>query len=144
MSSNKQRASSSKVHPDSIIKSEAADSESSDDSSDNAEKEIYKNLTEEQLLRARKYNECFICQKRFGSFATFRKHVFQHTNTNKYRCEKCFKEFAQLKYLKAHLTIHNENRIFTCDICSQNFATKSSIRGHMRVHTGRQASLPQL
>lgn len=106
------------------------------DDSDNEEEGIYKNLTEEQLLRARKYNECFICQKRCTSFSNFRSHVFQHANANKFKCEKCFNEFAQLKYLKAHLTTHNENRVFTCDMCKQNFASKSSIRGHMRVHTG--------
>lgn len=110
--------------------------EPSSDGSDNEEEHIYKNLTEEQMLRARKYNECFICQKRMTSFSKFRSHVFQHTNANKFKCEKCFKEFAQLQYLKAHLTTHNENRALTCDICSQNFATKSSIRGHMRTHTG--------
>lgn len=111
--------------------------ELSTDDSDNDEEAMYKNLTEEQLLRARKYNECFICQKRCTSFAKFRSHVFQHTNANKFKCEKCFKEFDQLKYLKAHLTTHNENRVFTCDICVQNFVSKSSIRGHMRVHTGK-------
>lgn len=116
------------------IKSEPPSS--SDDDEGNDEVEMYKNLTEEQLLRARKYNECFICQKRCTSFSTFRAHVFQHTNAKKFKCEKCFKSFAQLKYLKAHLTTHNENRVFSCDICSQNFVSKSSIRGHMRTHTG--------
>lgn len=107
------------------------------DGSENGEEEMYKNLTEEQLRRAREYNECFICQKRCTNFSTFRRHILQHTNAGMYKCEKCFKEFDQLKYLNAHLTTHNETRALTCDICLQNFATKNSIRGHMRVHTGQ-------
>lgn len=106
------------------------------DSSDDPEENIYKNLTEEQLKRARELNECFICQKRCSSFGNFRSHVFQHTNVKKFKCEICSKDFAKLSYLKAHLTTHNENRVFHCEICSQNFATKPSIRGHMRTHTG--------
>lgn len=131
MNGNDQKAESSTMHQD-YIKSEPPESDDSDNDG-----EIYKNLTEDQLFRAKEYNECFICQKRCASFSGFRRHVFQHASASKFKCEKCFKEFAHLKYLKAHLTIHNENRIFTCDICSQNFATKSSIRGHMRVHTGQ-------
>lgn len=106
------------------------------ESSDDPEKEIYKNVTEDQVRRAREYNECFICNKRFGSFSTLRKHVVCHTNVKKFVCEICSKAFAKLTYLKAHLTTHNDNRVFTCEICSQNFATKPSIRGHMRIHSG--------
>lgn len=110
------------------------------ESSDDPEGEIYKNLTEEQLHRAREYFECFICNERMSNFSNFRIHVFRHTSAKgakKYKCEVCSKDFAKLRYLKAHLTTHNENRIFTCEICSQNFATKPSIRGHMRIHTGK-------
>lgn len=115
---------------------ESTHSDHESESSDDPEKEIYRNLTAEQLHRARTFNECFICQKRCANFSNFRSHVVRHTSVKKYRCDKCLKEFAKLSYLKAHLTTHNENRIFTCEICSQNFATKPSIRGHMRIHTG--------
>lgn len=106
------------------------------ESSDDPEEEIYKNLTTEQLRRARECNECFICQKRCDSFSSFRRHVVQHTSSKKYKCEQCAKTFSKIRYLKAHWTTHNDNRVFTCEICSQNFRTKPSIRGHMRTHTG--------
>lgn len=115
----------------------SSDSDQKSESSDDPDQEIYKNLTAEQLRRARQYNECFICQKRCASFSNFRNHVFQHTSIKKFKCDTCSKSFAKLSYLKAHLTTHNANRIFTCEICSQNFATKPSIRGHMRIHSGK-------
>lgn len=121
-----------------LSENESTHLEQDAESSDDPDKEMYKNLTEEQLRRAREHNECFICNKRFKSFANFRNHVVGHTNTKKFVCEICSKAFAKLTYLKAHLTIHNDNRIFTCEICSQNFATKSSVRGHMRIHSGEK------
>lgn len=124
-----------KYNPQTQVESTHSDDDS--ESSDDPEESIYKNMTKEQLDRARKYNECFICQKRCTSFSSFRSHVFRHTSGKMYKCEKCFKDFAKLQYLNAHLTTHDENRSFTCEICSKIFATKSSIRGHMRVHTGK-------
>lgn len=115
---------------------ESNHSDEKSESSVDPEEEIYKNITEEQLHRARKHFECFICQQRCGSFTSFRSHVRGHTRVEKFECEQCSKIFSKLRYLKAHLTTHNENRIFTCEICSQNFVTKPSIRGHMRTHTG--------
>lgn len=47
--------------------------------------DIYKNITEEQREAARKHNECFICQKRFGTFATFKRHIIRHTGLKNYK-----------------------------------------------------------
>lgn len=51
--------------------------------------DIYKNITEEQREAARKHNECFICQKRFGTFATFKRHIIRHTGLKNYKCHIC-------------------------------------------------------
>lgn len=53
--------------------------------------DIYKNITEEQREAARKHNECFICQKRFGTFATFKRHIIRHTGLKNYKCHICGK-----------------------------------------------------
>ncbi|KAJ6636849.1 Zinc finger and BTB domain-containing protein 45 [Pseudolycoriella hygida] len=128
--------SSTKENPKNLSKVGSTHSDEESDSSDDGEKDFYKNLSPEQLQKARDYNECFICQKRLSTFSTFRSHVLQHRVVEKkHQCFMCLKEFAKESYLKAHLTSHDESRMFTCEICSKNFVTKSSIRGHMRIHT---------
>lgn len=78
-------------------KDEASDEKSGDQTNAEASEpeppgyDIYKNITEEQREAARKHNECFICQKRFGTFATFKRHIIRHTGLKNYKCHICGK-----------------------------------------------------
>lgn len=121
------------------VKLEAGKSEQGSDQAAEAEPpgyDIYKNITEEQREAARKHNECFICQKRFGTFATFKRHIIRHTGLKNYKCHICGKAFAEGSYLKAHLMTHSGTTPYSCDICLKKFANSSSLHGHIKIHTG--------
>lgn len=109
--------------------------ESDDEDSSSSEYDFYKNVTEKQKKAALKHNECFVCQKRLTSFASFKRHVMTHAKTKKFKCHLCEKSFSEGRYLEDHLQIHY-GKLHTCNVCHKNFANSRSLLGHTRIHTG--------
>lgn len=80
------------TEPDVKIKPEPAPEPEPEESSGY---DIYKNMTDEQRQKALKNNECFLCEKKFASFTSFKKHMIRHTGVKNYKCHVCDKKFAE-------------------------------------------------
>lgn len=73
---------------------------------------------------------CSVCQKRFLTVGTLRRHFSLHTGSLSYKCKICNIEFMQPLDLKTHAKIHQ----FNCKKCKKDFKTLALLRSHSATH----------
>ncbi|XP_041348962.1 zinc finger protein 420-like isoform X2 [Gigantopelta aegis] len=102
-------------------------------------------LMEEELPREKRY-QCSICERLFGYFGMFQKHMRTHSDATDYSCCTCSQAFIELHDLFDHFSdVHPEferlfckRKQFRCDMCEKRFKSACHLTNHVRTHTGEK------
>ncbi|XP_055841956.1 zinc finger protein hangover [Episyrphus balteatus] len=126
-----------------------------DDDDDAADKKpidpLFKRSLELAADRRFRRMRCRICQKRFSSKKSYRRHMLidhQIRNVQFIKCKLCDAEFAYEKGLKVHMfKIHNTLlkdemivKQFECDICSIVYRTEEQLLLHKKSVHGNESA----
>lgn len=82
---------------------------------------------------------CDVCQAKFSTKHTLKRHMLIHLNIKQFNCSICNKSFRSKYYFMQHAKTHEdlslrvENRV-KCDYCDKSFQWKSSLRRHLESH----------
>ena len=76
---------------------------------------------------------CQICEKRFGSEATFQKHaVFHSVTQSPFPCTKCPLRYATKQGLQGHMRTAHRAVPWRCSVCSITFGTPKRMIEHIQ------------
>ena len=91
------------------------------------------------VIRQTTSNLCYVCGKEFKTVGILNRHMYIHSDTNKYQCTICDKAYGRSQQLKRHYnSVHKRDMNFLCSHCGKCFLTSSRLKSHMRVHTGEE------
>ncbi|EHK27525.1 uncharacterized protein TRIVIDRAFT_217401 [Trichoderma virens Gv29-8] len=76
---------------------------------------------------------CDKCGKVFESLSKLRWHIStDHSEKNKFECDKCDRKFSFKTQLDKHLASHSETKSFVCNLCSAAYKRKDHLTRHMK------------
>lgn len=96
-----------------------------------------------------KLYECDYCQKRYGTWTNFHKHIQQHKTerndltarpqikkiTEPVQCKICLKDFSSKESMKVHKHIvHTNIEGYLCSICGKKFMRRLTLALHLKTH----------
>ena len=101
---------------------------------------IIKNHPEDHdIVRKTTSNLCYICGKEYKTVATLTRHMYLHTDSNKYKCTLCDKAYASSQLLKRHYNCaHKRDKNYLCPYCGKRFLQAGGLNSHVRTHTGER------
>lgn len=119
----------------------------------NTQQAVFKRSLELAADRRFRRMRCRICQKRFSSKKSYRRHMLddhQIRNVQFIKCKLCDAEFAYEKGLKVHMfKIHNTLlkdemiiKQYECDICSIVYRTEEQLLTHKKTVHGNENAHP--
>lgn len=87
------------------------------------------------FCKHRKVDRCSVCNKKFSSASSLRRHMTMHDKTLRVlECSVCSSRFPNEYSLKKHLMIHTGVRPFSCDKCHKSFVYQIDLNFHKRIH----------
>ena len=81
--------------------------------------------------------QCKLCEKRFTSVYSLRRHLSLHFKISMISCEVCGREFKKNEYRRRHMKIHaamDRHEQYTCDVCGNTFPTQQQVEIHRKRH----------
>lgn len=77
--------------------------------------------------------KCLICKTTFAKLTQYRKHVLEHRNAKKFKCEQCNASYNMEDNFKLHMAIHTKGPP-CCPLCDRKFQRMASLKAHLIVH----------
>ncbi|XP_041941255.1 zinc finger protein 2 homolog isoform X1 [Alosa sapidissima] len=96
---------------------------------------------QEQTLRLKKNTGgrkefcCTLCDRKFSTKMTMRRHMGIHQGDKPFECPHCDYCTRLKASLEQHLRVHTGEKPFKCTQCSYASIDRSSLRRHLRTHT---------
>ncbi|KAK3911883.1 Protein glass [Frankliniella fusca] len=78
---------------------------------------------------------CTLCNKNMKSKNSYKIHMRDHRNYQRFRCNECNKSFPRKNNLERHMRQHTGQKPFPCGTCGKRFCQRSDLRRHMITHT---------
>ena len=79
--------------------------------------------------------ECSICDRRFSTKGSLKRHKATHSDERKFKCDICpdKRYFKTKDQLRNHMKFHYKPK-FTCLHCNKKCHTQSNLDNHMKYH----------
>lgn len=74
-----------------------------------------------------------MCNAKFEKIYLYKKHVQNHRNMKKFKCDQCYESFNIEDNYKIHLAMHTKGQP-RCPICNRSFQRLASLRSHLLIH----------
>ncbi|KAK3588186.1 hypothetical protein CHS0354_012247 [Potamilus streckersoni] len=101
-----------------------------------SEEELNKHQ-ESKCQEVDRYLQCGLCELRFISYDTRRKHLKSaHPNMGEFHCVRCGQKFESKKEVGFHVDYHEAEKIFKCETCDRRFMEKRNLISHRTLHLG--------
>ncbi|XP_036375470.1 zinc finger protein 467 [Megalops cyprinoides] len=94
--------------------------------------------------RGRKEFCCSLCDRKFSTKLTMRRHMGIHQGDKPYLCPHCHYSTRLKASLVQHLRVHTGEKPFKCSQCPYASIDSSSLRRHARTHTQEKPHCCQL
>ncbi|KAI5627873.1 zinc finger protein 354C [Silurus asotus] len=78
---------------------------------------------------------CTLCDKKFSTRLTMRRHMDIHLGEKPYKCPRCHYSTRLKASLIQHMRVHTGEKPYKCSQCSYASIDRSSLRRHSRTHT---------
>ena len=79
---------------------------------------------------------CEKCNNKFKTQDQLKKHLTQHTNNDKIKCDICSKIFETTSHLKEHMEEkHINEKQFNCYLCDRKFHLEDQLKEHRSQHS---------
>ncbi|XP_007229384.3 zinc finger protein 236 isoform X1 [Astyanax mexicanus] len=78
---------------------------------------------------------CTLCDRKFSSKLTMRRHMGIHQGDKPFECPHCHYSTRLKASLIQHLRVHTGEKPYKCPQCSYASIDRSSLRRHLRTHT---------
>ncbi|XP_048018311.1 zinc finger protein 112 [Megalobrama amblycephala] len=78
---------------------------------------------------------CNLCDKKFSTKLTMRRHMGIHQGDKPFKCPHCHYCTRLKASLKQHLRVHTGEKPYKCSQCAYASIDRSSLRRHSRTHT---------
>ncbi|XP_052250230.1 zinc finger protein ZFP2-like isoform X2 [Dreissena polymorpha] len=77
---------------------------------------------------------CDICDKKFSSNASMRRHREIHTGVKKFSCDLCGNSYTQKHNLTKHMRLHTGEKPYKCRHCEKEFYILHHLKNHLALH----------
>ena len=88
-----------------------------------------------KLHKMKKHEDikCEICDKVFGKWDSYKRHMISHQNEKPYVCETCGLNFKKKQLLVKHTKrIHEKEYKFSCEQCNEKFFERYNLKLHVK------------
>ncbi|GAA6108425.1 zinc finger protein ZFP2 isoform X1 [Tachysurus ichikawai] len=104
------------------------------------DKRDYVTVTEQEIsagLKTPKRKDfcCMLCDKKFSTKLTMRRHMDIHRGEKPYKCLRCHYSTRLKASLIQHMRVHTGEKPYKCPQCPYASIDRSSLRRHSRTHT---------
>ncbi|XP_027024804.2 zinc finger protein ZFP2 isoform X1 [Tachysurus fulvidraco] len=104
------------------------------------DKKDYATVTEQEIsvgLKTPKRKDfcCMLCDKKFSTKLTMRRHMDIHRGEKPYQCLRCHYSTRLKASLIQHMRVHTGEKPYKCPQCPYASIDRSSLRRHSRTHT---------
>ncbi|XP_046560001.1 zinc finger protein 91-like [Haliotis rubra] len=84
------------------------------------------------------YYSCSICNFKFATKETLRKHENLHPKETPFECIECGLGFMYAADLQVHRRVHKSKKKYECLYCGKFFGKSDNLKSHVRTHTGEK------
>lgn len=77
--------------------------------------------------------KCSLCKETFEKTVQYRKHMLEHRNAKKFKCDHCNASYNMEDNFKLHMAIHSKGPP-CCPLCERKFQRLASLKAHLIVH----------
>lgn len=77
--------------------------------------------------------KCLFCKQTFEKTTLYRKHMLEHRNAKKFKCDQCNASYNMEDNYKLHMAVHSKGPP-CCPLCDRKFQRLASLKSHLIVH----------
>jgi len=80
---------------------------------------------------------CTMCDKKFTTKKTLKRHKQLHNALKLYSCTQCEKRFLTEYYLRSHMNVFHSSK-YKCTECGKCFSSNQPLTRHRQIHSGEK------